>query len=424
LKPLKATISRFTYFIIFQGFSLILIMSCAEKNNPIKDNNRVINDSELRMTLPNDAQQLDPTESIVSNELLLRQVFEGLIELSGDGYIKSALVESMIIDSTKKSINFQLKNGIRFSNGANLDSASLAEWIYDKQQLGFEISIKRNSITIGYNKINDNTALKTLSSHKMLIYNKLDNNYIGTGAFEIDNFDPGSFISFTANKYYFDKDYPKVKRLKIQFSDNALFSINNFVELENDLLFINPEATIHPLNNIDLMQYKSNTKIDSSRNECTYAIMESTDSVIFSVLKSKFVKLDLLPKTTKLRIIQVEDSLYKMAFDSIPILVTDNSFFSNIVTQQLLFGAKGLPTDSSRYLQIFSLKNLQNPHDLTEVISKTGTTFIGEEGKSLVLLNSQYGKIVYQYYIKNIEYINNEIVDFKKLELQKAEKLN
>jgi ABC-type transport system substrate-binding protein len=424
LEVIKTSIYQHLFLLIFQLFLLILFGSCKDKTMATEVVTRAINAGEIRITLPQSAQEFDPSASNVNNEILLRQVYEGLLEQSGEEYVKSALVEKMTVDSTRKSFQFQLKVGIRFSDGSKLDSASLVGWIYDKEQLGFNISFRKNILTIGYNNFNYRAATQLLISHKMLIYRKIQNNIIGTGAFYVEKFAPNSHISLSANEYYFNKDYPKTNRLKVQFSDNPTFAVDNFLALENDLLLLAPQATIQLRDSTELLRYKANTFIDSGQNIHTYAYIENPDSIVLGLLKAKFQGLIFLNDKSRNMILQNEDSLNIIAYDSIPIIVTNDSFFSDVATDRLLFGTKGLPTDSSRSIHIFSLANLRNPVNLEEVVSNYQITLNIEPNNSLVLLNSQYGKIVYQYYIKNIEYINNVIIDFKKLELQKAEILN
>lgn len=424
MKKLKSRISTKILFFILQGCLLVLFAGCIKSDKQSVDKNRIINEGILRITLATSSQQLDPTASDITDELLLRQIFQGLVEKLGDNYTKSALVERMKIDSTKKAIQFQLRTNIQFSDGTSLDSISLSSWITDKKQYGFEISLNRNNLTINYNKIDHFAALELISSHKMLIYRDLKDNIYGTGAFAIENYDAGSFLTLVSNPYYFEADYPKLKKIQVQFSNNYNFSVDNFVALENDLLILDPITTYDLRDNIELGRFNSKSIVDSGRNESVYAIVKIKDSVVSTFLQSKFENLVYKTESPTLQYLSSYDSLYTKSFDSIPIIVADSNWLTNITVEQLLHGEKGLPTDSSTYIHIFSLKNLKKPKNIDEVLLKSNYTPTELSESNLLLLNSMYGKIVYQYYIKNIEYINNTIIDFKKLELQKAELLN
>jgi ABC-type transport system substrate-binding protein len=76
---------------------------------------------EIRVSLEKMPSSIDPTEiRAVEGHFIQRQIFETLIEKSGNGVYLPVLAESWEISADMKSFSLRLKSNVKFSDGSEL----------------------------------------------------------------------------------------------------------------------------------------------------------------------------------------------------------------------------------------------------------------------------------------------------------------
>ncbi|MDN5794882.1 MAG: ABC transporter substrate-binding protein [Intrasporangium sp.] len=82
------------------------------------------------------------TDGAAIPQVLLTNVYEGLVELDQDGKIVPLLAESWKVSTDRKSYTFELRKGVTFSNGSPFD-ASTVKFSIDRVKKDWTISLKK-----------------------------------------------------------------------------------------------------------------------------------------------------------------------------------------------------------------------------------------------------------------------------------------
>jgi peptide/nickel transport system substrate-binding protein len=198
-------------------------------------------------SFPNDMNPLSPTVDNVS--LLVWNAFwEYLVQPSADGAkIVPMLAKSWTISPDQKTYTFELRPGVKFSNGTPLTTSDVVTSLHNAftnsgSQIEFlskkVASLKATGPSTVQIKLREpwsylladlsgfNAAILPQSLIKQEGYKKFLANPVGTGPFKITGTSPGSSITMARNSYYWDTGKPHLNTITFNVIDSDVARAN------------------------------------------------------------------------------------------------------------------------------------------------------------------------------------------------------
>jgi peptide/nickel transport system substrate-binding protein len=177
------------------------------------------------------------TDGAAIPQALLGNVIEGLVALDDDGQIVPALAESWEVSEDGKTYTFKLQPDVTFSNGADFTADDVKFSIERVKSDAWTISLKSKMDLVDTVKVVSPTEVAvTLSSPSNdWLYNMatrigamfdsegvddLANDPIGTGPFEVSDFDRDTAITLTRRDDYWG-DEPALKTVTFKYYDDV-----------------------------------------------------------------------------------------------------------------------------------------------------------------------------------------------------------
>lgn len=198
------------------------------------------------------------------DKYVTRMCFSPLIRYNDKDEIEPVVAKSWKLSDDKKTITFELRDDVKFSDGTPLTAKDvaftyniLADPSYDGRNtvhaqdlVGFEeykadTEGKIESIS-GINIINDHTIAFTFKeAYRINIENFLDSQFIlpehvykfekghtdklkeiqhnitGSGPYKLKKFEPGQFIELSINEHYFGEKKPQIERVILKVTQHA-----------------------------------------------------------------------------------------------------------------------------------------------------------------------------------------------------------
>lgn len=271
------------------------LSGCIEKKEGIKFKNRdylVYNIEKM----PKDLSMLD-NKNIREKDLLFA-IFEGLVKEDSKGNILPALAEDWTISKDRLSYKFKIREDAKWSNGNKItaqDFQDFFQWILKKGKNNEHIKElkciygaseymngRREFSEVAINAKKDNileirlnnkcSYFLNILSHPLLTLrqtNVFTENYIGnfskvkfTGPFIINNVSDEKVINLEKNKYYWEEDKVKSKRIDFVSIENKEDALIQF-ERDNpsiDVLVDPPKNEINRLYNKNYIELYSSFK--------------------------------------------------------------------------------------------------------------------------------------------------------------------
>jgi len=184
---------------------------------------------------------LDPTMAPAAaiGEIVHYNVLEGLTKINVDGSVSPLLAESWKMDADGKAFTFKLRKGVKFSDGADFDSAAV--------KFSFERAKDAKSTNKAKGAVFNNIShIATPDAHTVvLVLNNPDGNFlfrmgentavilhpasvasaatkpVGTGPYKLDNWAKGSAISLSKWDGYRDAGAIRLKKVTFRFINDS-----------------------------------------------------------------------------------------------------------------------------------------------------------------------------------------------------------
>lgn len=191
------------------------------------------------------------TSGVAIPEALMENVYESLVRLDESGEIQPALAEDWTVSEDRKTYTFTLREGVKFSNGADLTSEDV-KFSYERAKnewtnaLGAKMDVVDSIATP-----DDSTVEITLATpSNQWLFNlttligavfdtegteDLANEAIGTGPYAIEKFTRGQSIDFVARDDYWG-EAPAVKNVEFKYFTDAVSAANALKSGEIDVV--------------------------------------------------------------------------------------------------------------------------------------------------------------------------------------------
>jgi peptide/nickel transport system substrate-binding protein len=186
------------------------------------------------------AETIDPAKAInVPDYCRVWSLFDPMFEFNSDGSVTPVLLEEASVDDSAQVWTLRLKEGITFHDGSSLDATTLMDNIlawsdsahYAYGTLGVLIDsggvTKLDARTVRIPLKTANARFPELCTTANALISKpgatKDSPPIGTGAFVLGDFQPGSSSTFTRNPNYWRAGQPYLDQLTVvsSFRDDS-----------------------------------------------------------------------------------------------------------------------------------------------------------------------------------------------------------
>ncbi|MEK5251868.1 ABC transporter substrate-binding protein [Paenibacillus sp. FSL F4-0125] len=250
--------------ILFGAISILLLMviaGCSGSNNKADSNKEATENASAATQSPQTAEtaeggtfvygrpasvtSLDLHNQITSNNAFaIDKVFESLVAFDSKGEIVDWLAKSHSISEDGLTYTFELREGLKFSNGTDVTAEDAVFSLERHLKVGGPLAISAKVDTI---KAQDNkTLVITLKEPYTPFISELSNfsngilpnNFggvseeeffkkpIGTGPFVVESWDTAGDLSFTKNKFYWQEGKPYIDKLVYKLIEDDSQAIN------------------------------------------------------------------------------------------------------------------------------------------------------------------------------------------------------
>lgn len=191
------------------------------------------------------------TSGVAIPEALMENVYESLVRVDEQGKIQPALAQEWDVSDDRRTYTFTLRDGVTFSNGAELTSEDV-KYSYERVQNEWQNPLKsKMDIVEEIATPDDSTVEITLAKpSNMWLFNlttlvgavfdtagtdDLANQAIGTGPYAVDAFTRGQSIDFVARDDYWGEQ-PAVKNVEFKYFKDAVSAANALKSGEIDVV--------------------------------------------------------------------------------------------------------------------------------------------------------------------------------------------
>lgn len=180
------------------------------------------------------------TSGIALDQVLIDNVYEGLLTRTGDGDVADLLAESHTVSDDGLTYTFDIRDGVTFHDGAELtvdDVVWSLEQVKDDDTVAANaqfasvdsISAEGNTITITLTEPNS-SLLQSLAGRAGLVFEKAADNDLettanGTGPYTLDEWKQGDSITLVRNEDYWG-DKALVKEVVFQYFVDPSAEVN------------------------------------------------------------------------------------------------------------------------------------------------------------------------------------------------------
>lgn len=239
--------------------SMLFVVGCsADTKEESQSEKTITNDSEyinLTMIRPDTINPILNTDKSVS--YILNLVYDSLFEFDENYDLQPKLVDSYSVSSDNKSVDINLKSGVKWHNGKSL-TASDVKYTYDlikskKESAYYELVSNISSITVSGSRsltiqFKDNYAfsletlifpivskdkLSGLKSDDLELPNK---NLVGSGAYKIKTYEDRDFMILEPNQDYYDfNEEGNNKEIYVKLVPDTESQVQMVLSLDSDI---------------------------------------------------------------------------------------------------------------------------------------------------------------------------------------------
>lgn len=212
--------------ILITSFITVPFLGCSASKNVSNKEGKKITYLYVHAT-----NTLNPHLKACGNMPIRAGIVETLVKIDNDLTLKPWLLESWT-SKDAKSWEFKIRKGIIFHNGTSLDAAivkaNIEHCIKDNQGISNTLNIESMEANGDILKIvtkKPNAALPSEFAHPETAIidvnaSNKDTKPIGTGAFKVENFKPGSSIQLVKNDKYWDGEV-KLDKVSFEFNQDS-----------------------------------------------------------------------------------------------------------------------------------------------------------------------------------------------------------
>lgn len=239
--------------------SMLFVVGCsADTKEESQSEKTITNDSEyinLTMIRPDTINPILNTDKSVS--YILNLVYDSLFEFDENYDLQPKLVDSYSVSSDNKSVDINLKSGVKWHNGKSL-TASDVKYTYDlikskKESAYYDLVSNISSITVSGSRsltiqFKDNYAfsletlifpivskdkLSGLKSDDLELPNK---NLVGSGAYKIKTYEDRDFMILEPNQDYYDfNEEGNNKEIYVKLVPDTESQVQMVLSLDSDI---------------------------------------------------------------------------------------------------------------------------------------------------------------------------------------------
>ena len=212
-------------------------------------------------------QTFDPTQSSqIRTWYAWQLVYEGLVRADADGKIVPVLATKWTVDSTQTSYDFELREGVKFSDGSPLTPEDVVASFQRLTEKGLPYAKDRFKHLDTVSKVNERTVRFKLKqpdagfllnigspfvvgsailSAKWLQTNDAKLNMMGTGPFQMVSYTPNTQLVLKRNDNYWNKDAAAtVTDLTVRYMPEQSAQIAALKSGQIDLMFPSAESRL------------------------------------------------------------------------------------------------------------------------------------------------------------------------------------
>ena len=184
------------------------------------------------------------SEITENNAFAIDKVFEPLVLFDTEGIVRDYLAASHTISEDGLVYTFVLRDGLKFSNGADVTAEDVKFSLERHIEVGGPLPLEADIASI--EAVDEKTVVITLNQAYTPFFSELANfsngivpkdfggqseeeffqNPIGTGPFVVSEWDPAGDLTFVRNEYYWQEGKPAIDRLVYKVIDNDNQAIN------------------------------------------------------------------------------------------------------------------------------------------------------------------------------------------------------
>lgn len=235
---------------------LVLVAGCSgSKNdtgqntnatpNPSKTDDQPVEGGTFTYGRPASVTSFDLHNQITSNNAFaIDKVFEPLVAFNSDGKIVDWLAESHSISTDGLTYTFVLRDGLKFSNGTGVTAKDAVFSIQRHLNVGGPLAIAAQVASLSAK--DEKTLIIKLKTPYTPFISELSNfsngilpkdfggvsekeffkNPVGTGPFVVKKWDSAGDLTFSKNKYYWQKGKPYINELVYKLIEDDSQAIN------------------------------------------------------------------------------------------------------------------------------------------------------------------------------------------------------
>lgn len=397
----KRQVSSVVYTLLSLSVLSFLLVSCGTKEDLTKTDHTKTNQV-LRINFDENINSLNPLDAKTKSELFVRSmVFQPFLNSDAT----SDIIESIELDSINQTYLFKLYSHTRFNDDSLLTTKHIQSLFsqlflnyktkpvvsnllsiikggkYFSQQLNQNVV---NPLPRGFNIIDelnfsistttkDTPILELLSAEFFSIHKTINNKFIGTASFQLDQLNEDRACTLTKNIF----DQKGINQILIRFIKNQTVLLSEFKLNELDLIsydsypFDSTETTLE-LNTTIYNPYPSYQVFKTKRSTIRYAHISAVDSVQIQKILLSFPKLnkdsEILVYSSLTNAIEFDHAIWNnidLDKDSTQLKVSIQSFIN------IPFDEYFITADSSRLTFITDDEKIINPSLPKIVINET-----------------------------------------------------
>lgn len=402
---------------------LLFLVSCGEgEKKVIQSDDRY--GGILHINVPDNIYTLIPSKITNESEwFIARQVYETIVNNDANQIVPNRGLLGAIRQVHPDTIQYQFRKDVLFSNGNQLDSVAIGEWVKHLKISGLDCDFQTSSKSLIVHMTSIEQANTVLSERNSYLYSIADGIPVGTGPFALRSINEDISIDLEKNLNYHDQSLPYLEGVEVRMIKTKDTEIGEFINGSLDLIRLSPLHRLQFENMLSLDNHPNYQLRATNEKAYCFALVSNMDSIeayqLGKVLNSQPTVFDMTKKPRPLAFPNLSQAkiTQDLGVDS------DKSIFSQLTIESLI--EQGISLNAID----------QNLGDQKSIFLTTGE--LGVDGTPrieapaeilnatdyLIILNSWSGLAVYQYYLKTEDQTDRGMIDLKSVYFKRPIKL-
>ncbi|MEQ8712340.1 MAG: ABC transporter substrate-binding protein [Cyclobacteriaceae bacterium] len=402
---------------------LLFLVSCGEgEKKVIQSDDRY--GGILHINVPDNIYTLIPSKITNESEwFIARQVYETIVNNDANQIVPNRGLLGAIRQVHPDTIQYQFRKDVLFSNGNQLDSVAIGEWVKHLKISGLDCDFQTSSNSLIVHMTSIEQANTVLSERNSYLYSIADGIPVGTGPFALRSINEDISIDLEKTLNYHDPSLPYLDGVEVRMIKTKDTEVEEFINGSLDLIKLTPLHRLQFQNILSLDNHPNYQLRATDEKAYCFALVSNMDSVeayqLGKVLNGQPTVFDMSEKPRRLDFPNLSQAkiTQDLGVDS------DKSIFSQLTIESLI--EKGVSLNAID----------QNLGDQKSIFLTTGV--LGVDGiprleapaetlnvtDYLIILNSWSGLAVYQYYLKTEDQTDRGMIDLKSFYFKRPIKL-